>query len=139
MKARKVNGGHFLRIDKGEEIISTIVDYAEKENMASGVISGLGALTEVTLGYFDRQERKYLKRTFNDVFELLSLNGNLSYVGQKPMVHAHCVLGGPDYRVIGGHLFSGIVAVTGEIYIQIFTEKFNRQLDHEFNLNLLAY
>ena len=139
MQAKKVDGGFFLRLDKGEEVISSILNFVANEKIPSGVISGIGALTEVTLGYFDRKEKKYLRQIFNDTYELLSLNGNISYIGDGPIIHAHCVLGKADYQLIGGHLFSGIIAVTGEIYIQTFTEKFNRQLNDKFSLNLLDF
>ena len=139
MQAKKISNGYFLRIDKDEEIISTLISFISSEKVQSGAISGIGALTDVTLGYFDRKEKKYLKKLFNDSYELLALNGNISYVNDEPIVHAHCVLGKADYQLIGGHLFSGTVAVTGEIYIQTFTEKFNRQLNNEFSLNLLVF
>jgi len=139
MKVKKVENGYFLRIDKGDEIVSAITDFIARENIQSGAISGIGALTDVELGYFDRVRKEYLKKTFNNIYELLSLTGNIAYIDNKPMVHAHCVLGDADYNVAGGHIFSGIVAVTGEMFIRTFTEKFDRRLNDEFNLNLLSF
>lgn len=145
MQSKKVENGYFLRIDKGEEMMSAVTDFIEKKNIQSGVISGIGALTDVELGFFDRTKKEYLKKTFptdpadNDIYELLSLNGNISYIDNNPMVHAHCVLGKSDYNVIGGHLFSGIVAVTGEVYIRTFSVKFVRKVNPEFNLKLLSF
>jgi len=139
MQVKKISGGYFLRIDKGEEIISSIVNFAGDRKIPSAVIAGIGALTDVTLGYFDRKHKKYIKLTFSDIYEMLSLSGNISYIDDKPMVHAHVVLGKVDYTVIGGHLFSGVVAVTGEVYIQAFGDKLNRQLNPEFDLNLLSF
>jgi predicted DNA-binding protein with PD1-like motif len=139
MQTKKISGGYFLRIDKGEEVISSIVNFAADNKIPSAVITGIGALTDVTLGYFDQKQKQYLKRTFKDIYEMLSLSGNVSYLDDKPMVHAHVILGRPDYTLIGGHLFSGIVAVTGEIYIKAFEDKFNRRLNPEFDLNLLSF
>jgi len=68
MKVKKVENGYFLRIDKGEEIISTITDFIARENIQSGAISGIGALTDVELGYFDRVRKEYLKKTFNNIY-----------------------------------------------------------------------
>ena len=139
MQAKKITGGYFLRVDKEEEIISSIVSFTGDKKIPSGVIAGIGALTDVTLGYFDRSHKKYLKQTFKDVYEMLNLSGNISYVEGKPLVHAHVILGKSDYTVIGGHLFSGVVAVTGEVFIQTFEDRFSRQLNPEFNLNLLRF
>ena len=137
MKAKKTDNGYFLRIDKGEEIISTITSFIISEKIQSGTIAGIGALTNVTLGYFNRHNKQYNKQVFDDVYELLSLNGNISYISEEPIVHVHCVLGDADYQTIGGHLFSGTVAVTGEVFIRTFQDKFNRKLNDDFNLNLL--
>ena len=139
MKAKKVENGYFLRIDKGEEIVSTITDFIARENIRSGAVAGIGALTKVELGYFDRNGKEYLKKTFNNVYELLSLTGNVAYIDNKPILHAHCMLGDADYNVTGGHLFKGTVAVTGEIFIRTFTERFDRRLNDEFSLNLLSF
>ena len=139
MQAKKVDNGFFLRLDKDEEIISTLINFVADKNIQSGVITGIGALTEVTLGYFNRREKKYLQRVFGDIYELLSLNGSISYTGEAPVIHAHCVLGDADYRTHGGHLFSGLVAVTGEVYIRTFPDKFQRRHNDELSLNLLAF
>ncbi|MCP4581670.1 MAG: DNA-binding protein [candidate division Zixibacteria bacterium] len=139
MQAKKVEDGYFLRIDKGEEIMATITDFVAVKSIPAGAISGIGALTEVELGYFDREKSEYLRRNFNNIYELLSLTGNISYIDQNPMVHAHCILGDSDYRLVGGHLFNAVVAVTGEVHIRTFNERFERAMNPELNLNLLAF
>lgn len=139
MKAGKVDSGWFVRLDRGEEIMQTLVDFIAAENIPAGAIAGIGALTKVELGYFNRDTKEYQRRKFDGVYELLSLTGNIAYVDNKPMVHAHCILGDADYQVVGGHLFSGIVAVTGEIYIGVFSDKFKRAMDPEVELNLLDF
>jgi predicted DNA-binding protein with PD1-like motif len=139
MKARKIDGGWFVRIDRGEEVMKTLTSFIVEKNIQAGAISGIGALTEAELGYFNRDTKEYQRRKFDGVYELLSLAGNIAYVDNKPMVHAHCILGDADYRLTGGHLFSGVIAVTGEIYIKVFSEKFNRALDPEIKLNLLDF
>jgi len=139
MQSKKVENGYLLRIDKGEEIMAKIMDFIISENIQAGVISGIGALTNVELGYFDRDKQEYLKQISDKVYELLSLTGNISYIDGKPMVHAHCILGQSDYGLIGGHLFSGEVAVTGEVLIQPFKERINRAMNPELKLNLLRF
>jgi predicted DNA-binding protein with PD1-like motif len=139
MKAKKVDSGWFVRFDRGEEIMQALIDFIAQKKLLSGTIAGIGALTEVELGYFNRDTRQYQKRKFDGIYELLSLKGNIAYVDNRPMVHAHCVLGDADYRLVGGHLFSGVIAVTGEVFIQAFTEKFERKLDPEVELNLLDF
>ena len=139
MKAKKVETGYFIRLDKGEEAIKTLTDFIAQEKIPAGVITGIGALTDIELGYFERGQKQYIKRRFEDVYELLSLTGNISYSNGNPTIHAHCILGDADYQLIGGHFFSGTVAVTGEIYVRAFKEQFKREPNPEFELKLLAF
>jgi len=139
MRSKKVENGYLLRIDKGEEIMAEITGFITAEGIQAGVLSGIGALTNVELGYFNRDRQEYQKQKFDNIYELLSLAGNISYIDGKPMVHAHCVLGQNDYGLIGGHLFAGEVAVTGEVFIQTFKERINRAMNPDLKLNLLRF
>jgi predicted DNA-binding protein with PD1-like motif len=139
MRSIKIDGGYFLRLEKGEEIIGSLTDFADKNNIQGAGISGIGALEEVKLGYYDREQKRYLDKTFYEVYEMLSLTGNIGRFEGQTVIHAHCTIGTSDYRVFGGHLFSGIVAVTGEIYVRVISQPLTRLVDNEFNLKLLAF
>ncbi len=139
MKYRETKNGYFLKVEKGEEIVQTLLDFIAKLKIPSGTISGIGALENVELGYFNTETKEYRHSDFDGVFELLSLAGNIAWLDGKPVAHVHCMIGDANYNVKGGHLFSGIVAVTGEIYMQTFTDKFTRAKDPELELNLLDF
>ena len=55
------------------------------------------------------------------------------------MVHAHLIMSKTDYSLVGGHCFSGGVAVTVEIYIHTFDKVFHRAMDPEIGLNLIQF
>ena len=48
----------------------------------------------------------------------VTCTGNISLMDGKPFVHAHIVLGDPEGRLVGGHLFSETVIYAGEISLQ---------------------
>lgn len=139
MLYEKINGGYFIRLHKGEEIATTICDFARRKRIAGGFVCGIGALEKVTLGYFDRTKGKYLEKKFPGIYELVSLSGNLAYVGGEPFLHAHVVISDRKMVPHAGHLFSGTIAVTGEIYIATAGKKFVRKPDPDIGLNLLAF
>jgi predicted DNA-binding protein with PD1-like motif len=70
--------------------------------------------------------------------ELVSLTGNVTWVDDAPLIHAHAVLAGPDYVAYGGHLFSAEIAVTGEVSIAPFTTRVCRKPDERTGLNLIG-
>ncbi len=118
MKYKRVNENGFLVVlDVGDSVVDSLVEFAKHEKIVSAQVQGIGALSEVILGYFDILEKKYLRKSFQDSFELLNCSGNFCYLDGAPIFHLHVMLGTGNFNVIGGHLFSGKVSVTGEFFI----------------------
>lgn len=134
---KKVSLGYIVRLETGDEVISTLSNFSEKEKIPGGFLYGLGAVKDPTLGYFDLEKKEYLKKTFNEEYELSSLVGNIYYFEGKPGVHAHVTLSGKDFNVIGGHLFSAKITGTGEFFIYVSDDILERKKDSQTGLNLL--
>jgi predicted DNA-binding protein with PD1-like motif len=97
------------RLDKGVEIVSGLFSVLKQFKVFSGVISGIGAVSEAELGYFNAQTKAYEKVLFQENLEIVSLRGNISQKDNEVFPHLHAVLSKQDLSAIGGHLFSGIV------------------------------
>ncbi len=137
MRYEKVNGGYLVRLELGEEVLTSLCDFIAKKRIGGGAVTGIGAVENVTLGYFDRNKVKYLEKKFPGVYELVNLTGNIAYVEGKPFVHAHVVISDRRMTPYAGHLFSGTIAVTGEFFISVAGKKFTRKQDSRFTLKLL--
>ena len=124
-----------MRLDRGEEAIGTLTSFIEMHKIPCGLLQGIGALRDLEIGYFDLKVNRYRRSKIRQSMEVLSLLGNVSYVNRTPFVHAHVNLAGPGSNVRGGHLFKGIVAVTLEIYIQVFNRRLNRKRDEQIGFN----
>jgi predicted DNA-binding protein with PD1-like motif len=129
----------FLRLDKDVDLFSTLEEWAAKEGLKSGHMSGIGALKDVELGFYHLADKHYDRKTFPNEAELLSLDGNLSFVDGKPFFHIHTVLGDEKFQAYGGHLFSAKVAVTCEINFRPFEADIVRTPNEEIGLNLLSF
>ena len=129
----------FLRLDKGEDLFSTLENWAAKEEIKSGHLSGIGALEQSELGAYHLDRKEYDKKVFPDIMELLSLEGNLSFNNGKPFFHIHAVLGDHQYNTFGGHLFSATVAVTCEIHFRVFNHDVIRKPNEKIGLSLLSF
>lgn len=117
MQHQHTSYGWLLRLDAGEELITSLRDFAQTHGIVGGTISGIGAVGETELGFFVRETRSYIRRTFAGDHEILSLMGNFSMLDGVPFPHCHLILCGEDLVAHGGHLFRGIVTVTCEIHI----------------------
>ena len=128
---------YLIRLFKGEDLFEELENFASTEKLKSGMLKGIGALTDVELGFYHLSEKTYERKNFDEEYELLSLDGNLSTFENKPFFHIHTVLGQSDFSCVGGHLFKAKVAVTTELYFFPLDETIHREWDKEIGLNLL--
>ena len=59
MEYRKFGNDYIVRIAKGEEILATLSQLCEKEEIKLGTVIGIGAVNKVTLGVFNSVDKKY--------------------------------------------------------------------------------
>lgn len=137
MKVQKQDDLFFIVMDMGEELPGSLVRFAEQNGIEAADFQGIGALRDFELGYFVLSSGDYKRQKYTEIVELLNGTGNLAMREGKPFAHMHVTLGLPDYSVIGGHLFSGIVAVTAEIVFRPLPVRMNRTYDERTRLFLL--
>lgn len=117
MRGARTSYGWVVRFDAGEELFEGLCAFALAHGLRAGVISGLGAVGETELGFFVRERREYVRRTFTGEHEVLALTGNLSMLEGAPFPHCHLIIAGDDFVAHGGHLFRAVVSVTAEVQL----------------------
>jgi predicted DNA-binding protein with PD1-like motif len=117
MQVQRTRYGYGVKIESGEEIVASLTDFARRENLRAGLLSGLGAVGECELGFFVRPTRQYVRRVFTGEHEIGSLTGNFSELDGEPFPHCHILIAGEDLVAWTGHLFHGIVTVTCEVQV----------------------
>ena len=85
-----------LVFEKGDEVMTELTAFARSRQLASAHFTAIGALSDVTLGYFDRQKKTYTNIPIREQVEVLSLVGDIALEDDKPKPHAHVVVGKPD-------------------------------------------
>ena len=138
MRSFKIAAGYVVRLDLHEEIMETLLAFVRAEKIMGGSISGIGAVKDTTLGFFNLHQRQYERHEFPDDMELVSFNGNITWFEDEPMIHAHAVLAGPDLAARGGHLFSSRIAVTGEFHLVTNERRIDRTRNEQTKLNLIG-
>ncbi len=137
MEYKKIENVYVVRLDVGDEIIDSLTKLCCKENILSATIQGLGAVDDVTLGYYSTIEKKYFNNTFNQQFEMIALNGNITRKDGEPYLHLHIALSDENYTFFGGHLNRAVISITAEIFVTVFPETINRRVNSITNLNIL--
>jgi predicted DNA-binding protein with PD1-like motif len=123
--------------DKGDEVIESLTTFARRETLRASRVTAIGALRDVTLGYFDRATKDYRKIPLTEQVEVLSLLGVITLDGELPKVHAHIVVGRADGSTRGGHLLQGHVWPTLEVVVEELPRHLQRRTDPESGLALI--
>ena len=127
-----------LVLDRGDEVVAELTAFAKAESMTAAHFTAIGAFSAVTLGYFDRASKQYLKIPVREQVEVLSLIGDIAIAKEGPQVHAHVVIGGRDGAARGGHLLDARVWPTLEVILVESPRHLHRRHDADTGLALIA-
>ncbi|MCL4327420.1 MAG: DNA-binding protein [Candidatus Thermoplasmatota archaeon] len=104
-----------VKLDSGEDVISSIETICKQYSVKSGVVLwAVGMMRRAELGYFVSPQ--YDKVIIKERAEVVSFHGSIA--DDTPKLHVHASVALPDHSVKGGHLFSGIADPLLEIHIK---------------------
>jgi hypothetical protein len=127
-------------LDTGGEILSSLKGFAEAQKLAGSSFKAIGALSQVELGWFNWETKKYETAVkLEEQVELLSLIGDVALKDEKPQVHAHLVVGRSNGAAFGGHLIRAIVRPTCELILTENPEHLQKQIDPESGIALIRF
>lgn len=124
--------------DKGDEVIAELTRFATSQRLGAAHFTAIGAFSEVTLGYFDRERKDYKRTVVAEQVEVLSLIGDIALdQANAPKVHAHVVIGLADGQARGGHLLAARVWPTLEVILVESPAFLRKRHDPESGLALI--
>ncbi len=126
-----------LVLDKDEEVKESLMQFASENKLRGAQITAIGAFSEATLGFFDRQRKSYQEIPLKEQVEVLSFAGNIVEKDGSPMLHAHVVVGKRDGTAPGGHFLKGRVWPTLEMIVMEIPAHLRRLKDDETGLPLI--
>ncbi len=136
MEYRVFSDKIFLRIDKGEEIMSSLKAVCEKEGVKLASVSAIGAVNNFTVGVFSPESKTYKSNTFAGDVEIDSLLGTVTLMDGQFYAHLHMSAGDGEGKVFGGHLNEAHVSATCEMVIDIAPGRVERTFSPDIGLNL---
>ncbi|QVL56783.1 MAG: DNA-binding protein [Simkaniaceae bacterium] len=135
MKFADYTKGYVLKLEPGEELHETLIAFATKKRIPSAFFQGIGGLTNIELGYFNRAKNDYERRHFDGDYELVCANGNISDVDGKHFAHTHVVISDEKFQTFSGHFFKGIITITAEIFLFPIDIAMLRKPDEKLNFH----
>ena len=140
MKFSKDHSTIYIRLDAGDKILSSLYSLVKKERIHSAWISGIGACTNIEVGFYDIHKKDYIKNFFTDDYEITSLIGNFTYKDKvNPWWHVHLNFSDKLFNTYGGHLFEAEISAACEIFLNITNQKINRIYNENIGLCLMEF
>lgn len=129
MKYTQDGNDFVLKIEKGENVLETILGFRKEHNISAGsILWAVGMIRNLEVGYFNGKQ--YERDTFGGPLEIVSFHGSIA--GNEPHLHIHASAADRGHGVMGGHLFSGTADPLLEVHIRKFekavlTRKYNEK------------
>ena len=139
MEYRQFGKQYVIRIDRGEEVISKLLELCEKEGITLASIEGLGAADHVVLGLYEVDKQEFKKRTFDEALEVSSVNGNITMQGDKVYQHIHITACNENLQAFGGHLVECRISGTCELFLTVLDGRVGRKHDDVTGLNIFDF
>ena len=140
MEYRKFPQGYMLRLDPGEEIVSSLTRLVADENIQLASVSAIGAANDVTIGIFNTAEKQYYSQRYQGDYEISALVGSVTRKEGEPYLHLHITIGNPvTGQVHAGHLTSAVISATLELFLQVWDGQVGRKFSDRVGLNLFEF
>ena len=136
MKYRLEGNKVLVVLSKGDEIFKSLYKVVEELNIKFSWINGIGAADKIILGSYPSSLKKYIKKNFDNEFELASIMGNITIKEDAPFIHIHATISDEECNAFAGHLFSATITVTCEIILNISDKPIYRKECNEVGLYL---
>lgn len=122
MEYKKMGSAYYIRMDKGDEIVASILDICERENIASATYNGIGGCQNAQIQTFHPDKGEFETTDIEGMLELVSFTGNIiSDEAGNRFHHTHALFSyveDGEHKTVGGHLKSTTVLYTAEIELR---------------------
>ncbi len=137
MDFKKVEEGFLVRLDRGEEVVSTLTEFVRQHDIKGGFLQALGAFESASLGVYDFSTKGYVTKSFRERLEVGALNGNIARIdgSDEIFLHMHVTVGDSSLHSFTGHLFEAVVQATLEVFIRPLTTEIVRKRDDQLGFN----
>lgn len=126
---------YLARLEHGSDWREQIEDFAAERDITAAWFTGLGAVQDAELWFYDQDDLEYEPARFDEPLEVTNCTGNISLLDGDHFAHTHATLSRRSGQALAGHLDRATVWA-GELYIREFDEALVREHDPATDLDL---
>ena len=139
MEYKKFGNAIIVRLDVGDEIMTSLKEIVETENIKLAQINGLGGTSDFTIAVRNHTTKQYDSIDYKGRYEIANIHGNVTLLNGNPYLHIHIGCGNEKGEYRGGHLNRCVIGATAEIFITIYEGTIERQVDDKTGLNVFKF
>lgn len=139
MEYRKFGDTYIVRMDRGEEILSTLTALCRQEDIRLASVEALGAVDHAVLSVYDVPTKTFYKKEFNEAMEISNLCGTVSRKDGQVYLHLHGTVCDTGLNAHGGHVNELTVSATCEMVVRTLPGEVGRRLNPEIGLNMFDF
>ena len=125
-------------LETGEEVMGQLKAFADREKLKAAQLTAIGAFSDTVLGYFDWEQKQYLRHKVNEQVEVAAFIGDIALTkDDERSLHVHLVLGRRDGTALAGHLIEAHVRPTLEVVLTEHPAHLRKRHDPESGLALI--
>ncbi|MDF2552612.1 MAG: hypothetical protein K0R77_1887 [Chryseobacterium sp.] len=137
--AKKVENKYVVSIKDQSSIVQALTYFVLNQNIKSGQVTGIGAVNEAALRFFDFSTKDYVDKKFDEQMEVTNISGNVSLLDDKPLLHLHITLGRQDYSAIAGHLLDAKIRGAGEFFFYPLAIEIHKSKNEDVGINFYDF
>lgn len=139
MEYGEIGNKLLLRLDEGEEIVSSVTALCKQKGITSAIVSGIGFSTEMRVRIYDKETDQFLFQTMTGSMEITSLTGNVVQADNGLFSHLHIMAADKSMNIRGGHLVSCTIGATAEIVIEELDGCVSRGESDDYRLGRIRF
>ena len=144
MDYRKYGDTYYIRLDRNDEVLSSVLKVCKNEDIKSATFSGIGGCGRAEIQTFIPETGKFEMNEITGMLELVSLTGNIVTDNNGEYYqHTHAVFAhkdGDKHCVTAGHIKSILISYTAEIELRpVIGGEIKRQYDAETGTGFWAF
>ncbi|HSX02506.1 MAG TPA: DUF296 domain-containing protein [Candidatus Saccharimonadia bacterium] len=136
MRVGTTASGLIVRLEPDDDVIAQIQAAAAAHHVVNAEVTGLGSVEAPTLAHYRRDTKQFTERTFDGIFEVVSLVGNISLTDDRPTLHCHVIISDAGMTTHGGHLVRATCSATLELIIRQLDTTYIKRRDDAVGLNV---
>ena len=136
MDYKKLGDTYIIRMDRGEEILTSLTELCKKEDIRLASVDALGAVDHAVLCVYDVPTKTFYRHTFDEPMEISSLCGTVTRKEGEVYLHLHATVCDTQLRAHGGHVNELRVSATCEMIVRTLPGEVGRRHDAEIGLTL---